>query len=420
MSAEGTDTITTTLTDGAVFKGSKKTFDVFASDSDGNKIASSVTLNGEPVPVNWDDSEKTSYTLTFTEEGENIIVITAGDAEKTITVTYQHSEEGDVTGKAIYAIELFTLGCNYLIPPTYVDIIEGENAAQALLKLLNNYGYDLDYTGELTSGFYLSGVKSADSALDVTANIPDYLMSFLDENGYNVEDDYDENWLGEFDYTYGSGWMYTLNNVLPNVGFADSYLTDGDVVRVQFTLAYGADLGHGFFGSWYTVANRDRLTALIAEVSASNVSSDNNVKAAIESAINIISVLNIDADEINSAYTNLYTAYKSALSTGCSHSSTEWKIVEEPTFDADGKMQEICKSCQKVVNEKSIDKLIRGDIDGNGKIEASDLVKLKLALIGTEKLTDAQQKAYDVTEDGVFDLKDFIRIKKILAGISVN
>ena len=48
--------------------------------------------------------------------------------------------------------------------------------------------------------------------------------------------------LGEFVITNGSGWMYSVNNVFPNVGFADTYLSDGDIVRVQFTLGYGADI----------------------------------------------------------------------------------------------------------------------------------------------------------------------------------
>ena len=38
--------------------------------------------------------------------------------------------------------------------------------------------------------------------------------------------------LGEFDYTFMSGWMYTLNNILQNVGFADSFLSE-DVYKRQ-------------------------------------------------------------------------------------------------------------------------------------------------------------------------------------------
>ena len=49
--------------------------------------------------------------------------------------------------------------------------------------------------------------------------------------------DYEENWkgkIGEFVFSEGSGWMYSVNNIFPNVSFSDIYLSDGDVVRVQF------------------------------------------------------------------------------------------------------------------------------------------------------------------------------------------
>ena len=75
------NTIESTLVEGNTYVGQKLTFDAFAKDGNGNKIASSVTLNGETVAVNWDDSEKTSFTLVFTQY-ENIVAITAGTGEE--------------------------------------------------------------------------------------------------------------------------------------------------------------------------------------------------------------------------------------------------------------------------------------------------------------------------------------------------
>ena len=80
--------------------------------------------------------------------------------------------------------------------------------------------------------------------------------------------------LYEFDVGSGSGWMYCLKNVFPNVGFADSYLSEGDVVRVQFTLAYGSDIGGGHAmgtggsAGYYEVANKDALTRRVAAINA--------------------------------------------------------------------------------------------------------------------------------------------------------
>ena len=48
--------------------------------------------------------------------------------------------------------------------------------------------------------------------------------------------------LGEFDYTYGSGWVYTVNGNMPAYGMGKVNFTDGDTVRLAFTVAYGRDI----------------------------------------------------------------------------------------------------------------------------------------------------------------------------------
>ena len=272
-------TIETTLTDGITQKNSRRTFDVIARDGNGEKISVSevkVTLNGSVVNYNWDDSVKTSYTLKFTQEGENKIVITARNKTVTYTINYIKAEEGEVVGQAVFALEAFTLGEGYIIEPTLVDIHEGENAAQMLSGFLKANGLDLTYTGSLESGFYMSAVigdKIAEIPTD-GGNIPAALLEKLDENGFTVNERSTPNRLGEFDYTTGSGWMYCLNNVFPNVGYADSYLSEGDVVRSQFTLAYGSDMGGGYavgdsgYKGYFPVANKDDLTYRVAEINA--------------------------------------------------------------------------------------------------------------------------------------------------------
>lgn len=56
-------------------------------------------------------------------------------------------------------------------------------------------------------------------------------------------DDYNQDSLGEYDFSNGSGWMYSVNGHYPNYGFSDCYLLDGDVMRIRFTLFYGRDIG---------------------------------------------------------------------------------------------------------------------------------------------------------------------------------
>ena len=221
-SAEGEATIVTTLVDGMEQRGSRKTFDVWARDEEGNKVSSSVTLNGEPVSATWDDVEKTSYTLNFSIEGENLVIVAAGRSSVSYTINYIKAEPGDVIGQAAWSIEALTIGCGYVVEPVRFDVIEGETAAQALIRLLDENGYACSYSGSPTNGFYLQQIQGFQSS----DNIPDFLRAHLEDNGFNIYDEGEIDELGEFYYTSGSGWMYTVNNVFPNVGFADSYLSE--------------------------------------------------------------------------------------------------------------------------------------------------------------------------------------------------
>ena len=272
-------TIETTLTDGITQKGSRRTFDVIARDAEGKKLPVSevkVTLNGAAVNVNWDDDNKTSYTLRFTQEGKNKVVITARKASLTYTINYVPAAAGEPIGQAVVTVEAFTLGGGYIIEPTYVDIYEGDNTANMLTKLLTERGFTYTNTGSIDSGFYLSGILGDEiSSIDVTGqSIPTELLEIMAEKGIEVSGRTNSNRLGEFDYTSFSGWMYCYNNVFPNVGFSDNYLSDGDVVRVQFTVCgYGADIGGGYSTGgvntdYYPVANKDNLTYRVAQINA--------------------------------------------------------------------------------------------------------------------------------------------------------
>ena len=70
--------------------------------------------------------------------------------------------------------------------------------------------------------------------------------------------------IGEFDYTSGSGWMYSLDGTYyPGQSMSAVYLKDGDVLTLRYTLAYGWDIGGGsdnygnIVGYCVTAINRD-------------------------------------------------------------------------------------------------------------------------------------------------------------------
>ena len=270
-------TIETTLEDGMTQRGSRRTFDVIARDARGEKIPVSeltVKLNGTTVRHNWDDDEKTSYTLVFSREGKNTVTITALTRTDTYTINYEKAADGEVIGQAVFSMEAFTLGGGYLIEPCFVDILEGENSAQLLDRVLRENDFTYSNTGTLESGFYLASITGdAVEKVDPSgAGVPQVLLDKIGKVSERREADS----LGEFDHKSASGWMYCVNCVFPNVGFSDYYMGDGDVMRVQFTLALGSDIGGGKAtggggGAYYTIADKDELTTRIAEIGVENV-----------------------------------------------------------------------------------------------------------------------------------------------------
>lgn len=335
--SESDITIQTTLTDGMTLKGSKKTFDVIAR-LNGNKISSAVTLNGQKVPATWSDTTKDSYTLNFTEEGENIVEVTAtsGSLSKTVTyrIQYEKAEAGELIGYATFTLETLTLGTGFLVEPIQVPIYEGENSAQLLDRVLTEQGFAYDHTGKLESGFYLSMVANGghpdfdagcqtDGARldkipeDPSNSIPEVLREVLeDNNNWPIEPAYYAEdgkvyALGEFDFTYMSGWMYAVNGVFPNVGFSDTYPTDGDVIRVQFTLyGLGADIGGGYAmggeaTDFYPIAQKDRLLTLLASVNSSQekniLLANDSVKNAFDQAMSVAAQLDASQKDVDSS-----------------------------------------------------------------------------------------------------------------------
>lgn len=59
---------------------------------------------------------------------------------------------------------------------------------------------------------------------------------------------------------------------------------------------------------------------------------------------------------------------------------------------------------------------VKGDLDGNGVLNALDYMLLKRAVLGTVELTDAQKEAADVNHDGKVDAIDYALVKRAVLG----
>lgn len=366
----------TTLTDGITTKSPKITFHVFSKDANGNKIEPSAALNGEELTPVWSDASTTSFMLVFTDEGENIVTVTAGDETLTYTIIYQLAADGELIGYASWSVEVLNLGLGYLIDPVRFPIYAGENAAAELVKLLEEHGYSCEYTGSVESSFYFSSINNVSLPTSLSeCNVPGSLSEKLEEVGFSDQGASGDS-LGEFEYTYGSGWMYSVNNVFPNVGFSDSYLCDGDVVRVQFTLAYGSDIGgSSAMGSgtddWFELANKGNLLTALSYVNSSNKNglllAQKSVRDAFEEASFLAADLLAAQADVNAAAAALNEALAS---------------VQKPyDVNVDGKVNILDMIVLKKITVKERGETLNSDINEDGEHNSADLALLRKKLL---------------------------------------
>ncbi len=244
--------------------------------------------------------------------------------------------KGETVGHATWSVELFTIGCGYLIEPCEMPVYRGETAAEGLLRLLCQNGFVGYYGGTPTEAFYLAYIADGTASgarynqyvksdtpptpkqLSLSPAIPSLLTPYLQSSmRFFDPNDYAENWtgyIGEFVFTNGSGLMYSVNNSFPNVGFSERYLTDGDVVRVQFTLGYGADIGgmSALGGQlpntggqpqagYYAVADKDALTKAMAKARSVGLTANESLQSAYANARSVATVLNASQSDVDQA-----------------------------------------------------------------------------------------------------------------------
>ena len=315
-------TITTNLKDGSEVRITKKTFSVNARNEKNEKIPVTAEFEGKELSPTWDDQVTTSFTLNFAdkEDGEYTVVLTAGDTEKTFHITYKKAKQGECVGYAIMDVEAFTISKGFIVKPTLVPVIEGETTADALCKMIRKEGYDVDYSGSPSSGFYLQGIYGSNYSRNKTATKPLDLSGAELESGianqipsledYFDADDYQEGWLGEFTCGFMTGWMYCANGKFLNVGMADYYLEPGDVIRAQFTVYYGGDIGGAegwgdMLPGAISVANKDDLYRAMVNVESAcddkKIEVTDKVTGALDQAYRVAKDITVDQAKINQA-----------------------------------------------------------------------------------------------------------------------
>ena len=216
-------------------------------------------------------------------------------------------------GYVYMSLDINTLGDGYLIEPVKVPFYAGENYAALTVRLLGSGNYR--NTGTVENSFYLAGVRLS---RNISVNIPQIIYDNADQ--YAIDPgmgETDKNrFLSEFDFSNMSGWMITVNHFLINYGTSQWWPEDGDVCRWQFTVwGYGGDLGltgtdAGTGEAWgqpafYPGANKDALTAMVAEINSSTnktqILADPAVSAAYQTAYAALTNLTATQAEVDSA-----------------------------------------------------------------------------------------------------------------------
>lgn len=206
------------------------------------------------------------------------------------------SMEGLTLGQGFYyEPTVYTLSrINELIAAKGYEARTAENltAAMATLAMFIDKGVEYDNTGSIDGdSFYLSAVKVGDSG---AVTVPEIIItkSGLTAEALTASGRSDPEWLGEFDYNTMTGWMITVDDSMINVGAGAYTVTDGAVIRWQYTLqGYGADLGYGWGGSSYfePVERKDLYTAYAG-------CTDSAKKASVISTINKLDATQEEVD----------------------------------------------------------------------------------------------------------------------------
>lgn len=155
---------------------------------------------------------------------------------------YHFVDTGGEIGTAYIILDMTTVGLGVPDEPYTYRIKQNVPASYAIMEMLTEYGYEFDYAGTPDVGFYLRRIHSG--GLMDYPDIPENLWDKVLQDGLTLTGQHYNDSLGEFDFTQGSGWMYSVGGtVYAGKGLSNYFLSNGDTLYLRFTLAYGKDIG---------------------------------------------------------------------------------------------------------------------------------------------------------------------------------
>lgn len=233
------------ITDGQTVKGSGYTLRFNAQDYQGGRIYSDKTevwLNGLSLECIAQDRNSAYYMEL--SGGANLLEIRIYDregryADYAYTINSVSAQKGEQTGVVKLSVDADTIGLGQLCAQSEVAIYEGDSGVDVIERFLEQNGFTADFSGEKDQR-YLQRIHKSGAFAGGAINSE--LAELIKNDGIGESGISNADSLGEFDYTYGSGWVYTVNGNMPAYGMGKVNFTDGDTVRLAFTVAYGRDI----------------------------------------------------------------------------------------------------------------------------------------------------------------------------------
>ena len=275
-------------------------------------------------------------------------------------------DAGVSQSKVIVDIEKFTLGQGYILEPVEVPYEEGMTAQDAIRKAIQIPNETIAALSAKSMAVYAATGKAntttaaaitASSEVTVTThaaimakantltstantanhsitidgleegyikgisdpNTPVVLPQLLMEAFEEYEEEYGDYFaflnrrkepvdqLKEGDYTVMSGWMYTVDETAPSNCIDAQEVEPNQVIRVRYTINYGADLGNTsidenmhMMPSLYMEADKLDLMRLMAQINSNeSLKQDNELNSLYNQAVDVTSQLEASQDKID-------------------------------------------------------------------------------------------------------------------------
>ncbi|MDO5560876.1 MAG: CotH kinase family protein [Oscillospiraceae bacterium] len=174
-----------------------------------------------------------------------------------------------------------------------------------------------------------------------------------------------------------------------------------------------------FFNNRYDYITKQMKTALNLSGNLTDVTIKNT-----GTGMTMINTVKTSEDEWTGSYYTDYPVTVSAVpDEGCTFK--EWKVTSagktqvynDSTINVDLTQDPVIIEAVYESSQGSDPDIIKGDVDGNGSVTASDITMLTGYLLSAQKLTEEQISAADINKDSRVNVLDLIGLKRLLLSI---